>query len=41
MPPLPDASAPVPARAKKPSVKQSDAEMIQSAVPWRTNISSR
>ena len=35
VPPLPDASAPVPARAKKPSVKQSDAEMIQSAVLWR------
>ena len=35
VPPLPDAAAPVPARAKKPAVKQSDAEMIQSAVLWR------
>ena len=35
VPPLPDAAAPAPARAKKPGVKQSDAEMIQSAVLWR------
>ena len=35
VPPLPDASAPAPERTKKPSVKQSDAEMIQSAVLWR------
>ena len=35
VPPLPDAAAPVPARAKKPGVKQSDAEMIQSTVLWR------
>ncbi|MBP6678326.1 MAG: RluA family pseudouridine synthase, partial [Paracoccus sp.] len=35
VPPLPDAAAPAPARAKKPGVKQSDAEMIQSTVLWR------